>query len=90
MRPRLKEAVKFIEQHLAKQDYFAGEFSFADVQMTFALLALLKIPMLPDMPNTAPLLRACKIALLIKAQQKAQTAAKYAAEAFSGIKRLSI
>lgn len=30
---------------------FAGEFSFADVQMTFALLGLQEIPGLPEMPN---------------------------------------
>ena len=71
MRPRLKEAVSFIEQHLAKQDYFSGEFSFADVQMTFALLALLKIPMLPDMPNTrAFIARVQNRPAYKKAQQK--------------------
>lgn len=51
MKPRLKEQVGFIEQHLSKNAYFAGEFSFADVQMTFALLGLLEIPELPAMPN---------------------------------------
>lgn len=51
MRPRLKDAVGFLENHLSKQEFFAGEFSFTDVQMTFALLALLDVPALPDMPN---------------------------------------
>lgn len=51
MKPRLKEQVGFIEQHLSKNSYFAGEFSFADVQMTFALLGLLSIPEMPAMPN---------------------------------------
>lgn len=51
MRPRLRNSVNFIEQHLANNEYFAGEFSFVDIQMTFALTGLLNIPQLPDMPN---------------------------------------
>jgi len=51
MQPRLTEQVEFIEQHLASNAYFAGEFSFADVQMMFPLLGLLEIPNLPAMPN---------------------------------------
>lgn len=51
MQPRLTEQVAFIEQHLANNTFFAGDFSFADVQMTFPLLGLLEIPNLPAMPN---------------------------------------
>lgn len=51
MRPRLKEQVLFIEQHLANNQYFAGDFSFADVQMVFPLLGLQEIPHMPAMPN---------------------------------------
>ncbi len=39
--PRLKDHIAFIEQYLSKHDYFAGEFSFADIQMSFPLNALL-------------------------------------------------
>lgn len=71
MRPRLKEAVNFIEQHLTKQQYFAGTFSFADIQMTFALLALTEIPQLPEMPNIrAFLARVQNRPAYKKAQQK--------------------
>lgn len=51
MQPRLTEQVVYIEQYLADNTCFAGEFSFADVQMTFALLSLQEIPGLPEMPN---------------------------------------
>lgn len=71
MRPRLKEAVNFIEQHLAKQQYFAGTFSFADIQITFALLALTEIPLLPEMPHIrAFLARVQNRPAYKKAQQK--------------------
>ena len=71
MRPRLKESVSFIEQHLAKQQYFAGTFSFADIQMTFALLALSEIPLLPEMPHIrAFLARVQNRPAYKKAQQK--------------------
>lgn len=71
MRPRLKEAVNFIEQHLAKQQYFAGTFSFADIQITFALLALIEIPLLPEMPHIrAFLARVQNRPAYKKAQQK--------------------
>ena len=39
--PRLKDHIAFIEQYLSEYDYFAGEFSFADIQMSFPLNALL-------------------------------------------------
>ncbi|KQD00268.1 glutathione S-transferase [Acinetobacter soli] len=39
--PRLKDHIAFIEQYLSEHDYFAGEFSFADIQMSFPLNALL-------------------------------------------------
>lgn len=44
MQPRLAEQVEFIEAHLTNNEYFAGDFSFADVQMVFALLGLQEIP----------------------------------------------
>lgn len=41
-RPRLQEHIAFLEQHLAKNTFFAGDdFSFADIQMIFPLYALL-------------------------------------------------
>tara|TARA_Y100000816_G_scaffold240866_1_gene187548 strand:+ start:851 stop:1462 length:612 start_codon:yes stop_codon:yes gene_type:complete len=42
VRPRVKEHVLYLEQYLSKHDYFAGEFSFADIQMAFPLIALQK------------------------------------------------
>lgn len=44
--PRLNEHITFVEDHLSKHDYFAGNFSFADIQMSFALEALSSI--IPD------------------------------------------
>ena len=38
--PRLKEHLEYLEEYLAQHEYFAGEFSFADIQMSFALQAL--------------------------------------------------
>lgn len=37
---RLPAHIEFIEQHLAQHDYFAHDFSFADIQMSFPLIAL--------------------------------------------------
>ncbi|RKG52134.1 glutathione S-transferase [Acinetobacter cumulans] len=37
---RLPAHIEFIEQHLAQHDYFADDFSFADIQMSFPLIAL--------------------------------------------------
>lgn len=42
IRPRVKEHILYLEQYLSEHDYFAGEFSFADIQMTFPLIALQK------------------------------------------------
>ncbi len=42
VRPRVKEHILYLEQYLSKHDYFAGEFSFADIQMAFPLVALQK------------------------------------------------
>lgn len=39
-KPRLNEHVDFLEQYLKNNDYFAGEFSFADIQMSFPLIAI--------------------------------------------------
>ena len=52
IQPRLMQHLEFIEKHLAKQLYFAGsEFSFADIQMMFALLGLEKLSsVLQDFP----------------------------------------
>ena len=41
VRPRLKEHIEFLENHLAENEYFAGPFSFADIQMTFPLEAVM-------------------------------------------------
>lgn len=41
IRPRLKDHISFLEDYLAKHDYFAGQFSFADIQMSFPLEAIL-------------------------------------------------
>lgn len=40
IKPRLKDHIEFLEQHLSVHDYFAGQFSFADIQMSFPLQAL--------------------------------------------------
>ncbi|WP_343682897.1 glutathione S-transferase [Acinetobacter baylyi] len=41
IRPRLKDHIAFLEDYLSKHDYFAGQFSFADIQMSFPLEAIL-------------------------------------------------
>lgn len=38
--PRLKEHLEYLEDYLTQNEYFAGQFSFADIQMSFALQAL--------------------------------------------------
>ena len=38
--PRLGDHIPFIEQHLKQHDYFAGDFSFADIQMSFPIIAM--------------------------------------------------
>lgn len=40
IQPRLKDHIQFLEDYLATHDYFAGTFSFADIQMAFPLQAL--------------------------------------------------
>ena len=40
IKPRLKDHLEFLEHHLSSNDYFAGQFSFADIQMSFPLQAL--------------------------------------------------
>lgn len=42
IRPRVKEHILYLEQYLSEHDYFADEFSFADIQMAFPLIALQK------------------------------------------------
>ena len=41
IQPRLKDHIQFLETYLADHDYFAGTFSFADIQMSFPLQALI-------------------------------------------------
>ena len=38
--PRLADHIPFLENYLAQHDYFAGNFSFADIQMSFPIVAL--------------------------------------------------
>lgn len=40
IQPRLAEHIEFIENHLAKNQFFAADFSFADIQMSFPLIAI--------------------------------------------------
>lgn len=40
IKPRLTEHIAYLEQHLEKNEFFAGEFSFADIQMSFPIFAL--------------------------------------------------
>ncbi|RLZ07415.1 glutathione S-transferase [Acinetobacter sp. 2JN-4] len=40
VRPRVKEHILYLESYLAEHDYFAGDFSFADIQMAFPLIAI--------------------------------------------------
>ncbi len=37
---RLVDHIPFLENYLTQHDYFAGEFSFADIQMSFPIVAL--------------------------------------------------
>ena len=37
---RLKDHIQFLERYLSEHDYFAGHFSFADIQMSFPLEAM--------------------------------------------------
>jgi glutathione S-transferase len=36
----MKEHVEFLEQYLSEHEFFAGDFSFADIQMSFPLIAI--------------------------------------------------
>ncbi|OTG85145.1 glutathione S-transferase family protein [Acinetobacter sp. ANC 4648] len=38
--PRLKEHIAYLENYLTTHVYFAGDFSFADIQMSFPIIAL--------------------------------------------------
>lgn len=40
VKPRLTEHIPFLENYLRQHDYFAGDFSFADIQMSFPIIAL--------------------------------------------------
>lgn len=71
-KPRLKEHIAFLEQHLAKHAYFAGEhFSFADIQMSFPIQALVLAQKGKPLPNIqAYLSRIQQRPALQTAQQK--------------------
>lgn len=38
--PRMKEHILFLEEYLSKNEFFTGNFSFADIQMSFPLIAI--------------------------------------------------
>ena len=38
--PRLADHIPFLENYLKEHDYFAGDFSFADIQMSFPIVAI--------------------------------------------------
>lgn len=40
IRPRVKEHMTYLNDYLENNKYFAGEFSFADIQMAFPLVAM--------------------------------------------------
>ncbi|EZQ01706.1 glutathione S-transferase family protein [Acinetobacter sp. Ver3] len=40
IQPRLAEHIEFLEQHLAQHEFFISQFSFADIQMSFPLIAM--------------------------------------------------
>ena len=40
VQPRLKDHIDYLEGYLTQHEYFAGRFSFADIQMSFPLEAL--------------------------------------------------
>ena len=40
IQPRLTDHVAFLESYLKQNEYFAGDFSFADIQMSFPLIAI--------------------------------------------------
>ncbi len=40
VQPRLKDHIDYLEGYLTQHEYFAGRFSFADIQMSFPLQAL--------------------------------------------------
>ena len=38
--PRLKDHTAYLEEYLSTHEYFAGDFSFADIQMSFPVVAM--------------------------------------------------
>lgn len=71
IQPRLYEHVEFLEEYLSHNDYFAGEFSFADIQMSFPLMGLVEIPKLPALPHVqAYLARIKQRSAFLTAQRK--------------------
>ena len=57
--PRMKEHILFLEDYLAKNNYFAGDFSFVDIQMSFPLMAI-QDRMGGDYPNISTYLERVK------------------------------
>lgn len=52
--PRLATQIKYIDDHLTSQKFCAGQkFSFADIQMGWALLAMKKLGYMPQNINTS-------------------------------------
>ena len=40
IKPRLSDHIPFLENYVSEHEYFAGDFSFADIQMSFPIVAL--------------------------------------------------
>ena len=40
IKPRLSDHIPFLENYVSEHNYFAGDFSFADIQMSFPIVAL--------------------------------------------------
>lgn len=70
MQPRLNENVDFLEQYLSQHDYFAGDFSFADIQMMFPLMGLVEIPKIHALPNVKKLVEKLSQRPAFKAAQQ--------------------
>ncbi|MED5526898.1 glutathione S-transferase [Gallaecimonas pentaromativorans] len=60
LQPQLSRHLAFIEQHLSRGDWFAGEFSAADIQMSFVLEAAASRAGLDDCPNIMAFIERCR------------------------------
>ncbi|WP_115717236.1 glutathione S-transferase [Gallaecimonas mangrovi] len=58
--PQLKTHMDYIENHLADRQWFAGEFSAADIQMSFPLEAASNRLDLKHYPNIAAFIERCR------------------------------